>query len=453
MSITPPHEVPKEALSALNLLTAINKLMLKVFKTKKRQSLIFLILNDTYEIVTYDRAVLWSLDDNEPRLLGVSGQSAINTSSQIAKQWKLLVKDLKTPKKIQLINIEQFTHEQKQWEEYAQTSFKPSVLWVPIFSNNRLSLGLWLERWEGKAWTDKDGEIINFLAQTYGIAWENFSPRFFFSNHRTKFIWGMGLAALLLLFMIQVPLRIAAPCEVVPKDPYLVTAPLEDIIGEVLVNPGQVVKPGDILFQYDKRVALQALKIAENQVRVAQEDLTRAKTLAFKDAKSLAEVSVLEAKLKKEKANLELAQYRASQLVFNSPQPGIAMLEDPDQWRGKPVKVGEKILILFDPKKTKVRIWIPEDDNISLNLKEPIKVFLNINPTVTRQAKLNFVSNATTITEKHVVSFLAEADWMEPQKDAKVGLKGTAVLYGEKVSLFYWIMRKPWIYVRNLLGF
>ena len=436
MTTPPPKDVSKEALSALNLLSSINKLLLKLFGTKKRQALIFLILNDTYQIVRYDRAVLWAFDGSTPRLLGVSGQTTINTTSEIAKGWKRLVQDLHPNNKIQILKEEQFPHQKKLWEDYIQASFTPSVLWVPIFSNGKLSLGLWLERWEGGSWNNQDAEILSFISQAYGIAWEHFIPRFSIRSLRSKIASGIGLGLLLLMFLIHIPLRIVAPCEVVPKDPFLVTAPLEDIIDHVDVKPGQEVKPGDVLFEYDKRVALQALKIAEDQVKVAQEDLTRSKTLAFKDEKSLAEVLVLDAKLKKEKSNLELAQYRASLLVYHSPQKGLIMLEDPDQWRGKPVKVGEKILMIINPNRTKVRLWIPEDDNIPLDFSKPIKVFLNVSPTLTREARLIFVSNATMITEKHLVSFMAEADWIKPQDDVKVGLKGSAILYGENVSLF-----------------
>ncbi|NCF71464.1 MAG: hypothetical protein GWP59_07165, partial [Chlamydiales bacterium] len=50
-------------------------------------------------------------------------------------------------------------------------------------------------------------------------------------------------------------------------------------------------------------------------------------------------------------------------------------------------------------------------------------------------------------------SFVSEADWGETKSsDIKLGLKGSAILYGEEVSLFYWLMRRPWSSFRKLVG-
>lgn len=445
-------QTSKEALMALNILTAINKLTLKAFATKNKKNLAFLILNDTIQVIRYDRAVLWSYDNNTPKMLGVSGQTAAPETSDFSKKLKVLVEDLQDPNIPHVLSAEYFVNKKDLWKQYSETPPGPSVLWFPIMSNGKRRLGLWLERWGGSTWTNQEGEILNFLVQAYGLAWENLTPYYGLHTLRKKVLWIAGVLSLLALFVIRVPLRIVAPCEVVPRDPIMVTAPLEDIIDKVDVKPGEIVHKGEILFEYDKRVALQSLKIAQNQVRVAQEDLSRAKTLAFKEEKALAEVSILEAKLKKEQANLALAKYRASQLVVHSPQDGVTIFENPDEWRGKPVKVGEKVMMVSDPNHTKIRLWIPESDNIPLEMNKPIYIFLNVTPTVSREAKLEFISNASTVTPQNLVSFMAEAEWVNPNEDVKLGLKGSAILYGEKVSLIYWIIRKPWISLRNFLG-
>jgi hypothetical protein len=453
MTAPTPKISSQEALLALNILTAINKLTIKAFSVKERNALIFLILNDTIQVVRYDRAVLWNYDHETPKLMGVSGQAGISATTDIAKRWKELVDHLQDATIPQILSPERFDEKGMElWKNYTATSPHPAVLWFPVVSHGKKMLGLWFERWNGSNWTSQEAEILSFLVQAYGVAWENFAPKYAVHKFRKRLFWGLGLTALALLFLIRVPLRIIAPCEVVPKDPYLVTAPLEEIIDNIEVKPGEIVKKGEVLFEYDRRVALQTLRIAEEQVKVAQQDLSRAKTLAFKDNRSFSEISILEAKLKKEEANLQLAKYRASQLIVHSPIDGIVILENPDDWRGKPVKVGERVLMVSDPHQTKVRLWIPEGDNVMLNMENPISVFLNVNPTLTREAKLNFISNASGVTSHNLVSFMAEADWVDPQTDVRTGLKGSAILYGDKVSLFYWIIRKPWASFRNFVG-
>lgn len=441
----------QQALAALNIVTAINRLTLQAVSVKQRQALIFLMLNDTIQVMRYDRATLWDLETRTPKLLGVSGQSTVNASTDIAKKWKKLVQDMQGRDKPQILSPNSFDKTKALWQEYQGSSFTPSILWLPVFVNGKPRLGLWLERWEKRVWTPQEGEILQNLSQAYGVAWEKFESRT--PQYIKKWlIPGLLTALFLSATLIRLPLRVVAPCEVVPQDPYLITAPLEDIIERINVKPGQAVKSGDVVAEYDKRVALQTLRIAQEQVLVAQRDLNRAKTLAFRDEKSLAEVAVLAAKLKKEEANLALARHRASQLLIRTPINGITMLENPDEWRGKPVQVGEKILMIINPENTKIRLWIPEHDHVILDITQPIKVFLNTTPTINRPATLSFISNASSVNEKNLVSFMAEAEWIEPQTDVRPGLKGTAILYGEKVSLFYWLIRKPWASFREYVG-
>lgn len=56
------------------------------------------------------------------------------------------------------------------------------------------------------------------------------------------------------------------------------------------------------------------------------------------------------------------------------------------------------------------------------------------------------------MSDQQVPSFIAEAEWKTSDANERPGLEGTAILYGEKVSLFYYLIRKPWILARHLLG-
>lgn len=437
---TPQPELTR----TIQLLAEINRLHLKAFKAKSIQTLIFIILNDTVPIVRYDRAVLWKLKpkgEGSPELLGVSGQSQVKKSSDLSRFWVDTIKQLKNIDKPQLISDPNIPPDH-------------SVLWLPIFSYEKLALGLWLERWNGEKWSPHDIELLGFLMQGYGAAWERLTKRFTFKVLTEKPVPAVLLGVLFLTMFLRIPLRVVAPCEVVPKDPTVITAPLEGIIEKIMVQPGDAVKKGDILFEYDKRVPLQELRVEQKKVEIIKSEVDRATAQSYKDKKALNELAIQALKLQKEQLELELAEYRASQLNVKAPSDGIAMFENPDEWHGKPVRIGEKVMVLSDAFKTKVRMWIPEEDNIIIDINKPIKVFLNVHPATSIPAKIIYVSNYTSVTEKAVTSFVAEADWInEQQHDVKLGLKGTAILYGENVSVFYWIIRKPWAYVRRYIGF
>lgn len=438
---------------AIHLLAAINRLGLKAFSSPSRTALIFLILNDTIQVVKYNRASLWKITDKDMDLLGVSGHSQVNPNSFLASEWKQILRGIKNNAQPQI--LESVSHIKEHDDLPGQKNIvhdNVAFVWIPIHSHEG-TVGLLLERWNGIKWQYDEVEIMNFLSQNYSAAWNRYARKDRFKNFFTKPVRIATAVVAFSLLFVQIPLRIVAPCEIVAKNPLLITAPLEGIIEEVKVEPGQLVKKGDLLFSYDKNIPLEELKVAEKQMQVAEADAKRANSLAFKDKKALGEYAILALKLKKEKTLLDLARYKASKLNVFSPEDGIVMLKNKDEWRGNPTQIGEKIMMIGNPNDTQVKIWIPESDNIDLNLGSEVKVILNTAPDSSYRAELSYIAPFISFNEKNMPSFVAEAKWENPPKDVKIGLKGTAILYSENVSLFYYIIRHPLTYIRTVLGF
>lgn len=441
----------------LQHMAMINQLNVKAFNAESTQALTFIILNDTISAIRYNRAVLWEEDLKKPKLLGVSGQAVHNKEAALTKQWHQLHQGIKEPEKAQIITKESLSSHLDEWDRY-QEDTKTSVIWLPIHHEGKLVLGLWLEIFGAIKNEASIHETLKFLATyltpAFGAAWAKLQPKFAFKRkHLGKHQILIAIAALLLFSLIvRVPLRVIAPCEVVPNDPILVTAPLEGIIEEMTVNPGDVVKKGTILVEYDKQVPTRNLKVAQKEVEILQAEINRASTLGLADPKSRTELGILNLKLEKEQQNLNLAQWQSKQLTIRAPDEGIVMSDNPENWRGKPVQVGEKILSINNPSDTKIRIWIPESDNIVLEKDKPIKIILNIEPETSHAATIYYIANESTMSSDYLPSFVAEAHWVKQPENIKLGLKGTAILYGQNVSLFYYLIRKPWSKVRNFLG-
>ena len=455
-----PQHPPSPAV--MQLISTANQLLVRVLNAQSLKNLTFIILNDSFLILPYDRASLWRIMDGKADILGVSGQTQVTKSSELVNNWRPLVSHLKDLAKTREISSEEFPNNKKEWDKL-QTDRSSHVLWVPIVNNARETIGLWLEIWQKRGGSDsfyppeKVTTFSGFLVPGYAAAWEKLSSSISFQgikNIFTKKNIGFALLAFLLLsLLIRVPLRIVAPCEIIAKNPYLITAPLEGIIEKIDVQPGELVRKGDLLFEYDARAPLQDLKIAQNEVKAMQSEINRVVASSVSDSQSLLQLSTMNIKLQKAELQLEYAKTRAQQLVDRSPREGVISVDNPDEWRGRPVKVGEKIMLISDPNESKVRIWIPEDDNIPLDKDKPIYVFLNPHPETGYEAKLTYISQSTVITERHIPSFVAEAEWIEPlNPDVKLGLKGSAILYGNRVTIFYYIFRKPLATMRTFFG-
>ncbi len=431
----------------------LHQLTLVAFGATKRQSLVFTILNDTIKLIPYERAVLWETKE-DLSLLGVSGQATIAPQTPLAQAWKNTLLHLNRP--VEACRIEPLTQDipDDLWKSATGDRKDLQVLWIPL---PNADVGLWLERLPQYPWTDAEIQLLGVLAQGYALAWRRQPepPLKQWLGPRRKRLRRMGLIALiafLSLFLLTIPLRVVAPCEIVAADPYLVTAPLTGVIQSIEVQPGQEVLPGDLLFLYDPRVARQELEVAIQQVGIVQSQLDRATVLALQKEGTEDELRILRERIEQERARLKLARYRVERLRVVSPVAGIVQLSNPGTWRGKPVRVGERILTIIDPSKTRLAIWLPEEDNVPELSEHEVNVFLHSAPSQAYTARISFLANATSSSPDGVPSFLAEAEWKGAPPELHLGLEGTSILYGEKVSIAYWIFRKPMARIRATLG-
>lgn len=437
----------------INLLAQLNELTVHAFSAKNKNSLIYIVLNETAKVIPFDRAMLWDLRGSKPALLGVSGHAKVPKDSEIAKTVAQFVKDLVEPSKIKAVTAETFSTEGQAFQQWHDGSTQSSVIWVPIVVDNHLELGLWIERWNDKNWDEQELKLFSHLSRGFSAAFQKFLPKIPLNPKAKMALKIFGATVLLFVFFFPISLRIVAPCEVVAKDPYLVTAPLNGIIDQVMVKPGEVVTKGAVLFQYNKQVPLQELKVAEKEVEIANSQLNRVMTKGFDDAESLNEAGIWRLQLDRDNVKLDLAKYQASKLEVVAETDGFIALDDPDQWRGRPVQIGERVMMIVNPENTKLKIWISESDNISYLPDENIDIILNIDPAETYTAKIRYVSDYSLLSATGVTSFVAEADWVEKPESVKIGLKGTAVLFGEYVPFFYWVLRKPLIALRHMIGY
>lgn len=441
-------------------LYVLNQLLLKTSAVTVLNSLLFLITNDTLHLLPYDRACLFDLSGAQPKLVSISGQSEVSDTAPLVLQFEALAQAISTvPEPLALLEEHFPLSERERWRDL-QKQNPAAVYWLPIYYDKKIILGLWLEQWGRHAFqmpiTPLEPLLKDFLLPAYGIAWTRVAPRLSLKGaiaKNPKRAYLFSLALLAALFFIHLPLRIVAPCELISSNPYPIRAPLDGVIREIVVKTGQRVKTKDLLIQYESQAQLASLHSAEKQLLAKRLEVQRAAVLGSDDEQLKNELGILEAQKQKEEASLDFVRYEAGRLNVESPTDGIVVIDTPWDWIGRPVKAGEKILTVSDPDHTRVKIWIPDSDNVPLDTRKPIKIFLNTSPTHSYSAQIEYISNESTINERETPSFVAMADWINgPPPETKLGLKGSAVLYGESVSLIYYLLRRPWFALRNLIG-
>jgi multidrug resistance efflux pump len=415
------------------------------------------MLNRTISLCPYTRAIAISFDEGIARLAGISGLSDAPQDSPLGRDCLEIIKSTKDISKCIILNTAHFKSSPPSWTEIS-SAYPDGILWIPLKNENKVIGGLiFLRDKTLSKWTEKELKLLQSVSVGYAAAFEKLS------THRSSLLkainkigrkksFAIVVAALFALSIIPLKLRIVAPCEVLAKDPAIVTAPMGGVIKEVYIKPGQKVPKGGKLYSYDGRVLEEELNVARQQVEIIRENLKRSKVLAFKNESARSEILLLENRLKQENTKLKLANIKYERILGKSPCDGIAVLDSPHEWSGKPVSVGERIMQIVTPQNSKLQIWLPEKDNIEFSEEKPIYIFLNVSAGETYKAKISYISKHVVISPKGVPSFKAEAQWIKKHKNMKIGLTGNAVIYGKSVPAIYWLLRRPLAAIRQYLG-
>lgn len=340
------------------------------------------------------------------------------------------------------------------WGEW----WPPEALWQPLMApGGRLLGGLVLLR--EQPFVPAERVLADRLADAYAHAWSALGRgsgrRLPAGATRGRRRWLAAAAGLALIVALAWPVQQSAlaPAEVVPRDPWMVAAPLEGVIEEVLVEPNQPVAAGDPLFRFEEAPLRARRDVAAKQLAVAEADLRLAQQGAFRDVTRKGEVALKEAAVALRQAELAYAEELLGRTMVTAPAAGVAVFADRDDWTGRPVAVGERVMVLADPARTELRAWLPVSDAISLEPGTEVRMFLAVDPLNPVAAVLRRASYDAELTPEGVLAYRVEAGFLNEAGQApRLGLQGTAKLYGEHAPLAFTLFRRPISAVRQMLG-
>ena len=157
------------------------------------------------------------------------------------------------------------------------------------------------------------------------------------------------LMALVALMFIPIHARINAPVQVVPDQPHYIFAPFDGIVDELMVEPGETVTPGDVIFRYDTRVLEKQLDETRQAVAVAQAELARLEGAAYDDREARAKIPVQKLEVRRRQSDVSFIEPSLSFPTSGPRKPGMVVLDDPDTLIGAALQTGEMVLSIADP--------------------------------------------------------------------------------------------------------
>lgn len=324
-----------------------------------------------------------------------------------------------------------------------------SVFWIPLLDRRQeLFGGLWIAR--EQPWSGAEQALLSQLGDCYSHAWLALQPRKPWRlRWPRKKILAVALAASLLL-ILPVRQSVLAPAEVVPLNGQVVAAPLDGVIAEFLVKPNQAVSSGDLLLRFDATSLKAQADVAGRSLDVAEAELRSNSQRAFADAEAKARLDLLAARVEQKRAERDYALNLLARSEVHAERDGIAVFADAERWTGKPVQTGERLMEIADPNQAELRVELAVSDAIELETGAELALFLDSDPLNRHAARLERLAYEAQISAAGQLAYRLDASFVEAPP--RIGLRGTAKLFGQRVPLALYLLRRPLAALRQSVG-
>ncbi|UKE82942.1 efflux RND transporter periplasmic adaptor subunit [Pectobacterium colocasium] len=434
----------------LALLAELLQLQSRARARETLDELAFFIVNETHNVVKYRQALLWDCDKR--RLQAASGLASFDHNAPFCTEFSRLCRHWQEEgRQTQTLQCRELAADDRVlWQEH----LPEFLLWLPLsLPQGDTPLVLVLAR--DNAWLPAEIVLLEKLADAYAHAWSSLlKPRRRQTNTSPKKrrLILAGIVALLLILLIPVRQSVLAPAEIVAHRPVMVRAPVAGVVDDILVRPNQAVSANQPLVRLDVRELENRLESARQAFATADAQYRQAQQQALFDANSKASLAVLQSRREQAQSDMDFLQRQQERMQLTSPRDGVAIFDDSNDWIGRSVAVGERIMMIADPHDVELEIQLPAADAIALENGADVRLFLNVAPNSAQDARLEQIGYRAAPTPDNVMAYRLRARFTQDDPQLRVGLKGTAKLYGKRTVLFVYLLRKPLASLRVWLG-
>ena len=423
-------------------------------EARTQDELNFVVVNETRQIIDFVNSyLLLKTPTDKYHVKAVSDLATVDRTAPLVTFVENIINDQKNTnlKEIQNLEVDKISRSLKIKKP---KNIPDNILLIPIFSPQRGLQGFLITT-RNEKFNDNEVELARHLSVTYGHAYNTFLTDFSIKDFLKKNFTGKRswIIILSIIFILVIPIKITstAPVEVVPKNPRLITAPFDGVVKNIIVNNNDKINSGDLLIQIEDTDLKNSFNLAKQSLQVAEKELLRSRQFSFSNNEEKARLAELMAQVDLKKAEVESTSERLKNSKIYADKDGIAIVDQKNNWQGRPVSVGEKIITIANPEKVEFLIWLPVKDSLIIKENTDVKVFLDINPIKPLKGKLKRASYQSSLSPEEVLSYQISASF-EGEEIPRIGLRGTAKIYGSRVTLFYYLFRKPITFVRQLIG-
>lgn len=448
----PPTDDSKAHMAALHLLT----LEAEIRRQPSRQDVLFHLVNAVQDMVPYGQAMAWrrTHKGGKFQLKMVSGIPVADRHTPLAEALQGVLSEhdkagfLKSQVAFELRAPVGAAAVRSPLADFALSH----ALWIPLRDyDGAVNTGALLLR--DTPFSPREQTLMQRLGETYAHSLRVFGRqrRLIDRLPLNRRALGIGVAIVVAAAFIPVRLSVMAPVEVIADQPYILTAPINGVIRNILVAPNTQVTANQALVQFEDIQPRNEMVLAQQQLAVAQAKDSRTSAAAFNDAEAAHELAIAAAEHDLARVNYEYTLEVLQRTLIHTPSAGLAVYSDRRDWEGRSVQVGEEIMQVADPQRIAYRIDLSTGNAIELKPGNPVGIYLESSPLGGIDADLKSVSYTPKTTGGNLTSYTAIA---MPASDERprIGSRGTARVYGEYAPLAIQLLRRPIAAVRQFLG-
>lgn len=432
--------------NGLAALRALMRLEAMIRKTGTSQQLFFLIANEARALL---RAKQIFIFEGEPadriRIVTISGLPSVERGSPLVQDLERGIRQLASqsglgePREFQLMSLAAGAPASGLADYPLQ-----EMLWLPLAASGASPAGGILFARE-TPWGEADIGVARHLTEATDYARHALAARPRRKGRRLGSKAAvLTCAVLFALGFVPVPMTVLAPLEVVAREPYVVSSGLDGIVETLLVQPNQKVAAGQPVARLVAVELRNKLAIAEREVQVAMARLQKASQLAFSDARGRHEMGLMQAELDLRTAERNFARDQLDKAELKAGRSGIAVYGDRKDIIGRPIAVGDRLMEIADPATIDIQIDIPVGDALVVRPGAQAKLFLDSDPLAPVDARIIRADYKARARDGGALAYRSVAQIEDmPEAPPRLGVRGTAQLYGDDVPLWFYLLRRP----------
>jgi len=440
-------------------LTQLLQLEQELLQSDSIESFSFVLVNRLRALISYRQATLWMDGSGVFRIERGTDLTNPDPNAPYLQWLSQVVAEVVRTHPEQAVCLDRSKLSRSLEEEWGQHN-PGELLIVPLSGSAGKIKGV-LVLSKAEKWRAEEELVLNRLAVAAALVLHSHLCQRRWKIRLSEWFGGWPLRkwvpAVLLISLFLIPVRLSsiAPAEIIGIDTVTVTSPVEGVVQEILVKPNQSVTEGQLLVQLDDRALKGQLKIERNGAEVVRAELLRASQQAF-EGQAGEEVHSLRSRLRQHQARVEWVERQLKQLTIRAPVGGVVVSAEIHSWKGRPVRVGEKIMMLADPDRVEVEMWLPVEDLLPPSEEKAVSLYLYRHGNERIDAVVDQVGYRAELSPQGVLSYRLTADLSlaapDEGRNYRIGERGTARVYGPERSLFDYLFRKPMFWIRSWIG-